>query len=215
MTYLGDFAEDATVAFTWDTAGANGASITRATDGTVYVQKIGALASSSATAATVTKANPGVVTDTAHGLSTGDEVFFYNMSEMTELNQTIQTVTKVDADSFSINNTSGYGAAETTGGAWIQVNSADVTDTEDYMGVTGSHLCSVSTTSDDYFTAGADYLTKLNAATIDGQVVNATIAHFSIENRTVSAAAITDIAAGVVLATDGKYHPGMPGRSKY
>ena len=66
----------------------------------------------------ITKANPGVVSSTAHGLSVGDVVYFSGLTEMTELNGTYKSVTVEDsADTFSINDTSGYGAAETTGGA--------------------------------------------------------------------------------------------------
>lgn len=181
--YLGNFLDNATVTFPWDSNDSDGASATRTTDGTVYVQKVGALASSSATAATITKANPGVVTDTAHGLENGDEVFFYNLTEMTEVNQTIQTVANKATDTFEIENTSGHGAAETTGGAWIQVNAADVTDSEDYKGATGSHLVAIDMSADNYFTTGADYFVYLNASTIDTQVVNAVLASFSVENR--------------------------------
>ena len=39
MMYLGDFVEDATVHFAWSSFGADGASITRATNGTVSVYK--------------------------------------------------------------------------------------------------------------------------------------------------------------------------------
>lgn len=185
MQILGNYVEDATVTFSWDSTKSVGASITRSTDGTVYVQKVGALASSSITAATITKATPGVVTDTAHGLLNGDEAFFYNLSEMTEVNQTLQVVANKADNTFEIENTAGHSLAETTGGAWIQVNSADIIDTEDYKGVVGSHLCVIDTSADDYFVAGADYIVYLNAATIDTQVVNATLAMFSIE-RSVS-----------------------------
>lgn len=66
----------------------------------------------------ITKANPGVVSSLAHGLSVGDIVYFSGLTEMTELNGTFQTVTAVGSDDlFSINDTSGYGSAETTGGA--------------------------------------------------------------------------------------------------
>lgn len=65
----------------------------------------------------ITKANPGVVTITAHGLVTGDYVYFHDLTEMTELNGTIQKITKLTADTFSILDTSGYGSAETTGGS--------------------------------------------------------------------------------------------------
>src|SRR5689334_25410893 len=37
MTYLGDFADDATVDFKWSTYDASGASVTRAVDGTISV----------------------------------------------------------------------------------------------------------------------------------------------------------------------------------
>ena len=66
----------------------------------------------------ITKATPGVVSSVAHALSVGDIVTFSGLTEMTELNGTFQTVTVIDsADTFSINDTSGYGSAETTGGA--------------------------------------------------------------------------------------------------
>lgn len=66
----------------------------------------------------ITLANPGVVSSIAHGLVVGDLVFFNGLSEMVELNGTYKTVTAIgSADLFSINDTSGYGFAEATGGA--------------------------------------------------------------------------------------------------
>jgi len=66
----------------------------------------------------ITKAAPGVVSSIGHGLAIGDVVYFTGLTEMTELNGTLQTVTAVgSADLFSINDTSAYGSAETTGGA--------------------------------------------------------------------------------------------------
>jgi len=66
----------------------------------------------------ITKANPGVVSSVAHGRAIGDIVYFAGLTQMTELNGTYQTVTAVgSADLFSINDTSGYSAAESTGGA--------------------------------------------------------------------------------------------------
>ena len=53
----------------------------------------------------------------AHGLSVYDMVHFVDLTEMTELNDTTQMVTVIDSsDTFSINDCSGYDAAETTGG---------------------------------------------------------------------------------------------------
>lgn len=66
----------------------------------------------------ITKANPGVVSSVGHSLAIGDIVYFSGLTQMTELNGTLQTVSAVGSvNLFSINNTSGYGAAETTGGA--------------------------------------------------------------------------------------------------
>jgi hypothetical protein len=106
MMYLGDYAEDEPVYFLWSTNNASGASITRATNGTVSVYKD---------------------------------------------NGTTQT---------------------TTG----------VTDTEDFDSLTGVHACTIVTT-DAFYVTGADYAVVLSAATIDGQTVNAVLAHFSIQNR--------------------------------
>lgn len=104
--YLGDFAFNQTIDFKWNTADSNGASITRATNGTISVYKN---------------------------------------------NSVTQT---------------------TTG----------VTDTEDFDTLTGVHHCRIVTT-DAFYVANEDYQVVLSAATIDGQTVNAVIAHFSIENR--------------------------------
>ncbi|MFX0194550.1 MAG: ubiquitin-activating E1 FCCH domain-containing protein [Candidatus Hodarchaeota archaeon] len=69
----------------------------------------------------ITKANPGVVTTaSAHNRYVGDRVYFTGLNEMTELNGTFQTVTaRGSSTTFSINDTSGYSAAETTGGACV------------------------------------------------------------------------------------------------
>lgn len=88
----------------------------------------------------ITKANPGVVSSVAHGLQVGDRVYFNGLTQMTELNTTSQYVTAVGSvNLFSINNTSTYGAAETTGGAcgWdrdIKDNVQKITyDSETYL----------------------------------------------------------------------------------
>ncbi len=105
--YLGDYSEDATLSFLWDTNDSNGASITRATDGTVQVYKDGGV---------------------------GQSV-------------------------------------------------AGVTDTEDFDGLTGVHLCQIDLNADAFYATGSDYNIVLNGAVIDTQTVNATLATFSIENR--------------------------------
>lgn len=105
--YLGDYKEDATLYFLWDTCDKNGAAITRSTNGTIKVYK--------------------------------DD-----------------------------------GTAESTAG---------ITDTEDYDGITGVHLCKIDLSADAFYAAGHDYSIVLTGAVIDGENVNAVLATFSIENR--------------------------------
>jgi hypothetical protein len=104
--YLGDFLLGQTVRFLWSSNASTGASVTRATNGTVAVHK-------------------------------------------------------------------DLGTTETSTG---------VTDTEDFDARTGLHSCSIVTT-DAFYTAGSDYQVILHTSTIDGQTVNAVLAHFSIMNR--------------------------------
>lgn len=112
--YLGDYVEDDTLHFLWSTNNSNGASITRATNGTVSVYK-------------------------------------------------------------------DNGTTQSTAG---------VTDTEDFDSLTGIHACTIDLSSDAFYSAGADYAVVLSGATIDGQTVNAVLAHFSIANRYSQPAAI-------------------------
>lgn len=105
MTYLGDFAVSAMVDFKWNTNAATGASITRATNGTVSVYK----------------------------------------------------------DNSTTQSTSG------------------VTDTEDFDSLTGVHHCRIDLSADGtFYAAGHEFQVVVSAAVIDGQTVNAVIAHFSI-----------------------------------
>jgi hypothetical protein len=104
--HLGDFADNQTIHFHWSTNAADGASITRSTNGTISVYK----------------------NDSATQTTTG------------------------------------------------------VTDTEDFDSLTGVHLCKIVTT-DAFYETGKDYTVILSGATIDGESVNAVLAHFSIQNR--------------------------------
>lgn len=89
----------------------------------------------SLTGVTVTKATPGVATKTAHGLVDNDIVVVSGMNEMTELNGNVYLVNQIDANTFNfvdstgILDTSGFGAAETTGGVVEKVDTALVSPT--------------------------------------------------------------------------------------
>lgn len=60
---------------------------------------------------TVSQANPGVVTASDHGLSTGDVVYIYGVTGMDDVNNGPYVITVIDKDTFSIGiDTSAYGA---------------------------------------------------------------------------------------------------------
>jgi len=66
-----------------------------------------------------TKASPCVITSAGHGLTTGDEVYISGVTGMTDLNDEIYTITKIDADTFSLDSidSSDYDAY-ISGGTW-------------------------------------------------------------------------------------------------
>lgn len=120
MVYLGDFPVSGVVDFKWSSNNADGASITRGTNGTVSVYKS---------------------------------------------NSTTQST-------------------------------AGVTDTEDFDSLTGIHHCRIDTSADGtFYAAGSEFAVVLSASTIDGQTVNAVLAHFSIQRS----------GAGLAILKDGTY----------
>ena len=74
----------------------------------------------------ITNANPGQVTSTAHGLTSGTQVRFIGVGGMTQLNGNVYTVTFVDANNFTIGvDTTTYGTY-TSGGIWINQPGAEI-----------------------------------------------------------------------------------------
>jgi len=66
---------------------------------------------------------------------------------------------------------------------------AGITDVRAFDGLTGLHHCTIDTTADPvFYAAGHDYQAVLSAATIDGQVVNAMLATFSLDNGIINSA---------------------------
>jgi Flp pilus assembly protein TadG len=65
----------------------------------------------------ITRANPAVVTSTAHGFSNGDTVYISGVSGMTQVNNRVFTVANATANTFRLQsvNSSGYGSY-TSGG---------------------------------------------------------------------------------------------------
>lgn len=79
----------------------------------------------SGTISNITQANPGVVTVTGHGRTTGNVLYLEDVGGMTELNGEPVTITVIDADTFSIGvDTTAY-SAYTSGGTaakYVQPN---------------------------------------------------------------------------------------------
>jgi Ubiquitin-activating enzyme E1 FCCH domain len=66
-----------------------------------------------------TKANPCQITSPDHSLTTGTLIYIANVVGMTQLNQAIYTITVVDADNFTLNNTDSTGfTTYKSGGIW-------------------------------------------------------------------------------------------------
>lgn len=69
-----------------------------------------------------TQSNPCQITSTAHGLSSGQQIYIFGVGGMTQLNTSqVYTVTVVDANNFTINVNSTNFSAYTGGGAWVPV----------------------------------------------------------------------------------------------
>jgi hypothetical protein len=75
-----------------------------------------------------TEANPGSILAVAHGFSTGDEVGFLNVGGMVELNGNGYTITKVDADNFTIGvDTSAFTTYTSAGDVYLNTDTTAFT----------------------------------------------------------------------------------------
>lgn len=83
------------------------------------------------TVASTDNTNPVAVTVTGHGLITGDEVEITGLTQMTELNDRRFVITKVNADSFTLDGENGLTYTdESTGGSNTCLATHDVSGTE-------------------------------------------------------------------------------------
>ena len=80
-----------------------------------------------------------------------------------------------------------------------------VTDSEDFDTLTGVHHCRIVTT-DAFYATGNEYQVVLSASTIDGQTVNAVIAHFSIERSGGALALLKNATYGLSAIEIGRAH---------
>ena len=97
-----------------------------------------------ATVSSITAADPPqVTTAAAHGLSTGDQVRMVTSAGMTEINDKVYTITKVDATNFTLDgetaSTKTYTGGATTGTVrLLNINSGDNTQYFDWVNWGGS-----------------------------------------------------------------------------
>ncbi len=69
-----------------------------------------------------TKANPCQITSPNHSLISGTQIYIANVQGMTQLNSAIYTITVVDANNFTLDNTDSSGfSAYSNGGVWNTV----------------------------------------------------------------------------------------------
>ena len=77
----------------------------------------------------ISNANPGVVSSTSHGLSTGQEIYITDVVGMTEVNNTVYTVTVISPSSYSIDvDTTTYGTYSSGGNGGFYPQSGDTVD---------------------------------------------------------------------------------------
>jgi hypothetical protein len=96
-----------------------------------------------------TAANPVVITSNNHGLQTGGKARITGVVGMTEINNLTFTVTRVDANTYSLDGIDGTGyTAYSSGGTWTGyiggANLDNATALVDLTATTGSKLSSVS-----------------------------------------------------------------------
>jgi Flp pilus assembly protein TadG len=78
-----------------------------------------AVSGSAKSISTISRANTAVVTATGHGLQTGDSVWLTGVSRMTNLNDKVYQVTRVDANSFRLNSTNTSGSSKDGSGGTV------------------------------------------------------------------------------------------------
>jgi len=84
-------------------------------------------------------------------------------------------------------------------GAIAQLVTDGATIAIDYDGITGNHLATIDTSAHADYAVGSDYHVRMEGTTVDGATINAWIGCFSIENRSVTRAAVSDIKSALVV----------------
>lgn len=137
-----------------------------------------------------TKANPGQITITGHGFSTGDEIHFHDVNGMTELNGNGYTVTVVDSNNITIGvDTSGFTTYTSGGKAYLATDGSGFT----------AYIADGSVRDKVTSVSGLDHL--------EGETVKVLGDGAIQSDQTVSSGAITlDTAAAVIQVGLGYTH---------
>ena len=128
----------------------------------------------------ITRANPAVVTCTAHGFSNGNTVTFGTIEGMTALSGLSGTVAYIGANSFSVNidtsNTSVFGSF-VSGEVMKPTNVSNITATTDRLfistivsGDAGTYLCKVTNTKSSYSLSKSSNFFTLTTAIASGPI---------------------------------------------
>ena len=141
---------------------------------TFSVANIGGTAGTSKTITAITRANPGVVTASAHGFSTGNRIAFSSVVGMTQVNGNVYTITVIDENSFSIVDTSSFTAYSSAGTASL-ISTLTVADTS---GINAGYVVN-SPNSNGYTSSqtvtSVDSTTQLTISDAPNSIPNGTI----------------------------------------
>ena len=141
---------------------------------TFSVANIGGTAGTSKTITAITRADPGVVTASAHGFSTGNRIAFSSVVGMTQVNGNVYTITVIDENSFSIVDTSSFTAYSSAGTASL-ISTLTVADTS---GINAGYVVN-SPNSNGYTSSqtvtSVDSTTQLTISDAPNSIPNGTI----------------------------------------
>lgn len=114
---------------TWTAASSSPVQSILTTNGFTVFSNGGVWAATQATITGITKANPAVVTATAHGFATGDTVTISAVVGMTQVNTNRYIITVIDANSFSLSDLFGNPVDSTAFGTYVSGGIANLIST--------------------------------------------------------------------------------------
>ena len=163
---------------------------------TFKVANIGGTAGTSKTITGITRADPGVVTASAHGFSTGNRIAFSGVVGMTQVNGNVYTITVIDEDSFIIFvNTSSFTAYSSAGTAsfhtiltvanTIGINAGYVVNSPNSNGYTGTQTVT-----------SVDSTTQLTISDVPNSIPNGEILFIDISSNLTSVPFTSNIFVG-------------------